>query len=272
MPNPSKLLYLLADIQKHIYNGTIQHELSQIARHTRDQEILNTCDRAAEYLGIEIDSTFKKFDENQLVHSRKVLVNHLTWATERFNEVVKLKDTCDPKWISSPYDATEYQLLMLSDCYTLLDKVPDTTDANGEVIKVGDLVAVLCQDEEGKDYEHYGVVVHSSKGFRVAHFFTGTTVKAQNNISEKGFGYIHEADYEPKWIVKEHLPESIPYVQVEQRIKEARKQEKRIWNKLTYNCEHWAREMFKGQPECTQLQRWKEEIRRQKQSEVRSPS
>ncbi|MEA5511292.1 hypothetical protein VB715_16080 [Crocosphaera sp. UHCC 0190] len=110
----------------------------------------------------------------------------------------------------------------------------------------------------------YGIVVASSRGFRVAHFFTGETVKAQNSLVEKGFGYIHEVRYSLEWLVQEHLPKSIPYSDVEERIKASRKINRRVWNKLSYNCEHWAREMFTGQPECTQLKQWKEEIRNKK--------
>lgn len=261
--NPAKALYLFADIQNHLHNGTIRHELSQIVKHTRDQEILDVCSRIAQCLGIDLDTNFHKFDENQHTHSLKTLVNHLKWAKQRFDEVVKLVPECDPKWIESPLRATEIQLLSLSNYCTLLDKVPDTSDINGEVIKVGDLVTVPCKDEAGRDYDHYGVVIPSSKGFRIAHFFTGSTVKSQNSLVEKGFGYIHEVTYETRWIVKQHLSPTIPYSQVEQRIKESRKLEKRVWNKLNYNCEHWAREMVYGRPDCTQLEKWREEIRSQ---------
>ena len=39
---------------------------------------------------------------------------------------------------------------------------------------------------------------------------------------------------------------------------------KRVWNKLSYNCEHWAREMHTGVPDCTQVSKWKDEIRDRK--------
>ncbi|MEJ6487497.1 DnaB-like helicase C-terminal domain-containing protein [Nostoc punctiforme UO1] len=38
------------------------------------------------------------------------------------------------------------------------------------------------------------------------------------------------------WIVKEHLSDSIPFSQVEGRIKESRKEERRVWNKLSYKA------------------------------------
>jgi hypothetical protein len=265
--NPAKALYLFAEIQDHLHKRIVRHELSQIVKHTRDQEILDVCSLAAECLGIELDTNFDKLDEDQHIRSLKTLVNHLKKAKEKFDEVVKLVPECDSKWVESPLRATEIQLLSLSNYCTLLDKVPDTTDINGEIIKVGDLVAVLCKDDAGRDYEHYGVVVPSSKGFRVAHFFTGATVKSQNSLVEKGFGYIHEVAYEPKWKIKQHLSPTISYSQVEERIKESRKSEKRVWNKLNYNCEHWAREMVYEQPECTQLKQWREEIRNQKKTE-----
>lgn len=266
-PNPAKILFLFAEIQKHLHNGTIYHELNQIVKHTTDQEIIDNCKRAAKCLDIQLDAEFYKLDEKQHINSHKTLCNHLKWANERFNEVNKLKPECDPKWIESIFRETESQLFSLANYYILLDKVPDITDVKSKVIRVGDLVAIPCEDDTGKKYEHYGVVIQSSKGFRVAHFFTGATVKPQNSLVEKGFGYIHELSYEPTWIVKDHPSDTIPYGQIEQRIKESRKLEKRVWNKLTYNCEHWAREMAYGQPECTQLKKFRDDIRKKKEEE-----
>lgn len=174
--HPAKVLYLFAEIQNHLYNGIIQNELRQMIRHTTDQEILDVCNRAAECLDIEIETTFFKLNEDQLNRSLKILVNHLKWAKDRFDEILKLVPECDPKWIDSPLKATELQLLYLSNYFTLLDKVPDTRDVEGEVVRVGDLIAVSCEDDAGRDYEHYGVVISTSRGFRVAHFFTGATV------------------------------------------------------------------------------------------------
>ncbi len=258
----AKILYFLGEIQNHLHDGTIKHELIQIVRHTRDREILDICDRSAQCLGFELNiNNFHRLNGEQHIHSLKTLVKHLKWAKEKFDEVVKLIPECDSKWIESPFEATEVQLLALSNYFTLLDKVSDTTDINGEVVKIGDIVAIPCKDEAGRSYDHYGVLIPSPKGFRVAHFFTGATIKPQNSIVEKGFGYVHEEDYNDKWIVKQHLPQTVPYSLVEERIKESRKCEKRVWNKLRYNCEHWAREMVNGAPECTQLEMWKEEIR-----------
>lgn len=263
-PNPAKILYLLSEIQKHLHNGTVRNELEKIVKHTKDLEILNNCNRAAECLDIKLDTKFHKLDEDQHIQALKSLVNHLKWAKEKFDEVFSLAPKCDPRWIESPFRSTEIQLLSLSNYLALLDKVPDVADCEGEVIRVGDLVAIACQDEADRDYDHYGVVIQSAKGFRIAHFFTGTTVKPQNSLVEKGFGYIHELAYEPQWLVKKHLPETIPYIHVEQRIKKSRQLEKRVWNKLNYNCEHWATEMFCGQPECTQLEKWRQDIRDRK--------
>ena len=263
----AQILYLFAEIQNHLHNGTIRHELTQMMRHTTDQEILNICNRAAECLDIEIETTFFKLNEDQLTRSLEILVRHLKWAKERFDKVIQLAPECDPKWIDSPLKATELQLLYLSNYFTLLDKVPDIRDIKGEVIRVGDLIAIPCEDNAGRDYEHYGVLISTPKGFRVAHFFTGATVKPRNSLVEKGFGYIQEVIYHPDWAVKKRLSLTIPYYQVEQRIRESKKVDNRIWNKLTYNCEHWAREMVDGQPSCTQLEKWREEIRSQKKSE-----
>jgi hypothetical protein len=112
------------------------------------------------------------------------------------------------------------------------------------------------------------VLCHTQKHtiFRIAHFYTGPTIKPQNSTAEKGFGYIHELNYEPQWVVKQHLPHNIPYSQVEERIKESKKLALREWNKRLYNCEHWAREMVTGEPDCTQLTMLKEEIRNKRKS------
>lgn len=259
--NLSQVLYLLAEIQKHLRNGRINHELSQIVKHTRDREILEYCHRAATCIDVELDINFHKLDNNQHRNSLRILVNHLKWAKDRMDEVIELMSECEQEWVESTFLRTQAQLLALSNYFILLEKVPDITDLNGEVIKAGDLVAITCQDEQEREYDHYGVIIATAHGFRIAHFFTGATVKGQNTLVEKGFGYIHELEYSPDWIIKEHLPLTMSYDQVQMRIKESKLLEKRIWNKLTYNCEHWAREMFSGTPECTQLQKWREEIK-----------
>jgi len=260
-PNPAKILFLFAEIQNHLHNGVIEHELNKILKHTSDQEIIRNCQSVARCLDIKIERNFVSENSELLCNCVKRLTTHLKWAKEKFDKIVELAPDCDPKWIESPLKATELQLLSLSNYFVLLDKVPDSTDSTGQTIKSGDLVAIRCKDESDRSYEHYGVVISTSKGFRVAHFFTGHTVKGQNTLVEKGFGYIHEVNYTPEWVVKQHLPLTVPYNQVEQRIKESRKQERRIWNKLTYNCEHWAREMVEGEPNCTQLKNWRQEIR-----------
>jgi hypothetical protein len=263
-PNPAKVLHLFADIQDHLQNRVFCHELSQIARHTKDKEIISFCKDAAKCLEIEIDTNFSKLDHEQCARSLKTLFSHLKWAKERFDQVITLKSDLNPKWIESTFKATEMQLLDLSNYLTLLDREHDIHDNNDIVVKIGDLVAVKCVDENGKDYDHYGVVIASSKGFRVVHFFTGHTVKAQNSLIEKGFGYIHELPYSSEWTVRSRISVSVTYSQIEERIKESRKMSKRVWNKLSYNCEHWAREMHTGVPDCTQVSNWKDEIRDRK--------
>jgi hypothetical protein len=260
----AKVLHLFGDIQDHLQNRVFRHELTQIATHTKDEEIISFCKDAAQCLEIEIDTSFHKLDPEQCTRSLKTLFNHLKWAKERFDYIITLKSDLNSKWIDSTFQATEMQLLDLSNYLTLLDKEHDIHDNNNMVVKIGDLVAVKCVDENSKDYDHYGIIIASSRGFRVAHFFTGTTVKAQNNLIEKGFGYIHELPYSSEWNVRSRIPASVTYSQIEARIKESRKMNKRVWNKLSYNCEHWAREMHTGTPECTQIGQWKDEIRDRK--------
>ncbi|MGL5939294.1 MAG: hypothetical protein ACRC2S_02735 [Waterburya sp.] len=91
--NPAKALYLFAEIQKHLHDGTIHRELSTIVKHTKDQEILRVCSLAAECLGIELDTNFHKLNENQHISSLKTLVNHLKKAKEKFDEVGELLDS-----------------------------------------------------------------------------------------------------------------------------------------------------------------------------------
>lgn len=268
--HPGKVLHLFAEIQEHLHNGVIRHELSQIARHTRDKEILDTCNRAAGCLDIDIDTAFHQANTQQHFRSLKTLVNHMKKPKEIFDRIVEMIPESDPKWTEALFKTTEEPLITLSNYFTLLDKIPDVTDNNGETIKVGTLVAVECKDEKGRNYEHYGVVIPSQQGFRVAHFFTGATVKARNSLVEKGFGYVHEVNYSVDWIVKEYLPDHISFNQVEQRIQESRSQETRVWNKLRYNCEHWARHMFDNHPRCTQLDDIRENKKKRKQEKEKT--
>ncbi|MHC0068720.1 hypothetical protein ACWATR_38640 [Nostoc sp. UIC 10890] len=252
--HPGNILNLFAEIQHHLHNGTIHHELSLIAKHTRDKEILDICQKISNCLEIEIDTSFHQNNIEQYFNSVKALINHFQKINDIYNKILEKVSECDPKWIEALFKATESQIVSLSNYYALLDRMPDITDINGEPVKPGDLVAIKCKDEKERNYEHYGIIVPSQKGFRVAHFFTGATIKAQNSLVEKGFGYVHETAYSPDWIIKEHLPEIIPYSHLEGRIKESRNQERRVWNKLSYNCEHWARQMFNGEAKCTQLE------------------
>lgn len=264
--NPSKhpeALTILANIQRHIYNGTIQSKVGEIAQCTEDKFILEICQRIADNLGVEIDLRLRRIELEKKQSSLKSLQGHLEWATKKLYEVENIKDQCDPKWLTPILNETKKQLVQLSNYYILLDKVPDITDECGEVVELGDLVYIPCQDEKGNNYEHYGVVIGTPKGFDVAHFFTGQTIKSRNSLSEKGFGYVHQVAYQPRWIINQHLrslENPTLYHEIIERIQKSKATEKKIWSKLDYNCEHWAREMFCGVPECKQKERIAEEI------------
>lgn len=267
-PNPAKALHLFADIQNHLHNGAVKNELSQILKHTQDQEIVDICHRFAEGLDIQLETKFEKLDLDQCRRSVTALANQLKRPKQRFDEIIKIRSTTNPKWIDSVFRSTELLMVELANYIVLLDREHDIHDAAGEVIRIGDLVAVPCKDEEGRDYDHYGVLIPSNKGFRVAHFFTAETVKPTNSLSEKGFGYVHEVPYKSDWLVKSHLPEDISFSQIEARIRNSRQQSKRVWNKLNYNCEHWAREMWSGEAKCTQLENYRAEIRQRRKVEA----
>lgn len=72
--HPGKVIHLFSEIQNHLHNGTISHELNQIAKSTRDKEILEICTRAADCLEIEIDTKFYKVNIEQHSHSLQTLV------------------------------------------------------------------------------------------------------------------------------------------------------------------------------------------------------
>jgi hypothetical protein len=257
--SPSKhpqALSILAEIQCHIYDNTIPREVNRIAKRTKDKFILDVCNRIAVHLGIEIDLSLDKINPNKQERNIKALANHLNWANQRFKDVEKIKDECDSKWISSVFKETQLQLLNLSNYYILLDKIPDITDLHGEVVELGDLVFIPCKDEKGNSYDHYGIVIATPQGFNVTHFFTGQTVRSQNSLVEWGFGYVQQVEYQPQWIVKQHLRSldiPVPYHRIIERIEYSKSQDRKIWDKHKYNCEHWAREMFSGMPKCTQI-------------------
>ncbi len=261
-PNPTKIIRLFADLHDHLYNGCIQHELNQIVRHTKDRKIIAICQRTAELLEIKIDISFQKEDPDQHFRSVKTLSNHLKKANEKYEEIVQLVPNYSPKWIDSLYSATEEVLILLSQELIRLDRAPNIYDNQDKEIQLGDLVAILCQDDKGQNYEHYGVVMQGAKGYTVKHFFSGPTVKAQNRLVEKGIGYVHTLPYTPEWILKERPVDS--YQLINKRIETSEEIQNKIWNKLRYNCEHWAREMVTGLARCTQIEDMKDEAQKNK--------
>lgn len=234
--NPAKIIRLFADIQNHLYSRKIQHELSQIARHTRDRKIIGICQRTANFLEIEINTTFHQDKAEQIHNSVRTLLNHLKWAKERFDDVIKLMPDYNSKWTNALFQATEEQLVYLSQEFIRLDRKPDIYDRKENEIYPGDLVAYPCKDDNEKDYEHYGVVIQGAKGYIVKHFFSGPTVQAQNKLVEKGIGYVHSVSYTPEWIFKEHSPQSVTYQEIKARIDESDNIQNKVWNKLSYNC------------------------------------
>ena len=253
-PNAAKIIRLFADIQDHLYNGKIAHELSQIARHTHDKKIIAICQRTADYLAIEINTSFHKESLDQISNSHRNLVNHLKWAKEKFDDIIKLLPNYPSKWTDALFQASEEQLVYLSQEFIRLDRIPDVCDQKGNEIHPGDLVAYFCRDEEGKEYEHYGVVMQGSRGYTVEHFFSGPTVQAKNRLVEKGIGYVHSLPYTPEWIFKESPPKGVAYREIKARIEESDNIQNKVWNKFSYNCEHWAREMVFGSSSCTQIE------------------
>ncbi len=252
--NPAKILRELSDFQNYIHNGTIEHELNQIAKYTRDPEILIACKNASDCLDISIEYTFKGDNKNQISRSLNTLLEHLKHANEKFDKIVDSKCDYNQKWLNSSFQIIEDQLLDLSNFYINMHKTPDIFDNNGIIVRPGDLVAIRIKNQRGREYDHYGVVIATSQGFRIAHFFTGSTIN-HSKSHKLGFGYIHEIEYTPEWNVKEHLPDSASYYEIGKRIGESRKLQNRLWSLRSYNCEHWAREMVSGQPDCTQRRR-----------------
>ncbi|MEA5511146.1 hypothetical protein VB715_15335 [Crocosphaera sp. UHCC 0190] len=81
-------------------------------------------------------------------------MKHLKWAKAKFDKVVELVPDLNQKWIEEPFKETQLLLLDISNCITLLDREHDIYDQNDRVIKIGDLVAVHCTDENNKPYNH----------------------------------------------------------------------------------------------------------------------
>ncbi|OWY67467.1 hypothetical protein B7486_31440 [cyanobacterium TDX16] len=176
--NPAKIIHLFANIQNHLYNGKIEIELSHIVRLTRDRKIIDICQRTANFLELEIKTSFHKENPEEIRNSVRVLLKHLKWAKEKFDEIIVLMPDYNSKWTNALFQATEEQLVYLSPEFIRLDREPDIYDGEGNEIYPGDLVAYPCKDENGTDYEHYGVVMQGAKGYIVKHFFSGPTVQA----------------------------------------------------------------------------------------------
>ncbi len=256
--HPGEILRLLAKVQERIYKGnTIKNYLQQLARYTRDPQLLETCDAIAKLLSISIEKKFSRLDNGRRLDAVKRLKEHCRWVTDQYREVQKEIHKYDPAWAEPILAIIDPQLAQLSQLITLLDAEPAICDRQGHVIQVNDLVIVVCEDSEGRPYEHYGVVRPTPKGYRVAHFFTGDTVKLQNRIADVGVGYVHFMHYSDNWLFKER-PEVIREDEIQARINTSQeailKGEDKLWNKLSYNCEHWAREMVYGQPRSTQVE------------------
>jgi len=256
-PNPSKILRLFAEVQDRLYDGdTVKNAISQISKHTKDKSIIKTCQAISDILEIDFDSTFVKV--NTELHFQAVcrLQKHQNWVINKYKESKNCVNDHNSKWSDPLLKIIDTQLARLSQLIILLDREPDIYDNNGQIIRPNDLVIYPCKDQEARDYDHYGVVRATPNGYRVAHFFTGDTVKPEGRIVDVGIGYVHFASYTPDWIFKERA-ESVMDSQIEARIHESREKilnaKDKLWNKLSYNCEHWAREMIYGEARSTQI-------------------
>jgi hypothetical protein len=82
-----------------------------------------------------------------------------------------------------------------------------------------------------------------------------------------GVGYVHFIPYEDMWLFKER-PEVIREDEIQGRIHRSqeliRQGEDRLWNQLTYNCEHWAREMVSGEARSTQVEELRDAKKRER--------
>jgi hypothetical protein len=257
-PNPSRILRLFAETQDRLYDGeTIKKALSQIAKHTKDKKVIENCEAIAELLQIEFDQTFVRNDVNQHFDAVKKLQNHGVWVKDKYKEIKLYTDNCDPKWFSALQEVTDIQLDRLGQIVSFLSAVPDTCDLNGNVIRPNDLIIYPSQDEEGRPYEHYGIVRPTIQGYSIAHFFTFETIRPEGRVAEVGLGHVYFSPYKSEWLFKER-PESVSDSQIESRIDESRKKfiaaKDKLWNKLLYNCEHWAREMVYGEARSTQVE------------------
>ncbi|WP_414552455.1 hypothetical protein [Anabaena sp. CCY 0017] len=260
-PNPSEILRLFSNLQDRLYDGdTVKKAITQICNHTRDTSIINTCQVIAELLEIEFEIKFEQVNINWHFQAVKRLQNHQSWVLEIYQEIQKKVGDYNRRWSEPLLKIIDPQLARLSQLIILLDREPDICDNNGNVIRPNDLVVYPCKDEKDRSYEHYGVVRATPNGYRVAHFFTGETVKPEGKIVSVGIGYVHFAPYTPNWLFKERPekehPEKVSDIQIEERIQQSKEKiltaKDPLWNILRYNCEHWAREIVYGEPSSTQ--------------------
>ncbi|MBD2300158.1 hypothetical protein [Nostoc sp. FACHB-190] len=260
--NPSKILRLFADLQDRLYeHNTVKNAITQICNHTKDQNIIKTCQTIADILDIELNFNFNNV--HTAVHFQAVqqLHNHQNHVISKYQEIKNNINNYNPKWTAPLLEIIDTQIARLSQLIILLDREPDICDNQGSLIRPNDLVIYPCKDENDRDYEHYGIVRATPNGYRVAHFFTGKTVKPEGKIVSVGIGYIHFAHYSPEWLFKERPEQENPHnssdLQTEMRIQASREKilnsQDPLWNLLNYNCEHWAREMVYGEAKSTQV-------------------
>ena len=217
-PNPSRILRLFAETQDRLYDGdTIKKMLGQIARHTKDQRVIANCEAIADLLQIDFDQTFIRNDVNQHFDAVKKLQNHGAWVKEKYKEIKLHTENCDPKWFTSLQQEMDTQLDRLGQLVAFISSVPDICDLQGNVIRPNDLVIYPSQDEEGRAYDHYGVIRATPHGYSIAHFFTLESIKPKGRVAEVGLGHVYFSRYEADWLFKER-PESISDSQIEARI------------------------------------------------------
>ncbi|OUL26851.1 hypothetical protein [Nostoc sp. 106C] len=265
-PNPSKILRLFAELQDCLYHGdTVKNAITQICKHTRDESIIKTCQVIAEVLEIKFDINFAQVNTDSHFQAVHQLQKHLNWVMQKYEEIQKCVNEYNPKWSDPLLKIIDTELARLSQLIILLDREPDICDHKGNLIRPNDLVVYPCKDEQGRDYDHYGVVRATARGYRIAHFFTGKTVKPTGKIVSVGIGYVHFAPYTPDWLFKERPeqkhPEKASDIEIEARIQKSREKilcaKDTLWNLLNYNCEHWAREMVYNEPSSTQAEQIK---------------
>lgn len=262
-PNPSNLLRLFAELQDRLYeHDTVKKAIHQICSHTKDHSIIKTCQAIADILEIELNHNFDKINTDVHFHAVKKLQNHQNHVIHKYKEIQQHINNYNAKWSDPLLNIIDTQLARLSQLILLLDGEPDICDNKGNVIRPNDLVIYPCKDEHDRNYEHYGVVRATPNGYRVAHFFTGETVKPEGKIVSVGIGYIHFAQYSPDWLFKERPEQENPQkasgIEIEARIQASREKilsaKDPLWNLFSYNCEHWAREMAYNEPKSTQAE------------------